>query len=84
MCRSARGGPGTATRRPTLGEMHMRAWLERFWRDKRGMEEVEIGVVASLVVLIGALVFIQIGDDSQVTLGALEQVMDYVANQSGS
>jgi Flp pilus assembly pilin Flp len=64
--------------------MHMRAWLERFWRDKRGMEEVEIGVVASLVVLIGALVFIQIGDDSQVSLGALEQVMDYVANQSGS
>jgi len=62
----------------------MRACLERFWRDERGMEEVEIGVVASLIVLIGALIFIQSGDDSQVTLGAVERAVDFVANQSGS
>lgn len=62
----------------------MRACLERFWRDERGMEEVEIGVVASLIVLIGALVFIQIGGDSQVTGGALDRAADLVANQLGS
>ena len=62
----------------------MQAWLRRFWRGERGMEEVEIGVVASLIVLIGALVFIQIGDASQVTLGALERAVDFVANQAGS
>jgi Flp pilus assembly pilin Flp len=62
----------------------MQAWLKRFWCDERGMEEVEIGVVASLIVLIGALVFIQSGSDSQITLGALERAVDFVANQAGS
>ncbi len=62
----------------------MHDWWKRFWRDERAMEEVEIGVVASLVVLVGALVFLQIGDDSRITLGALEQVVDFVANQTGS
>lgn len=37
----------------------MTQWWRRFVRDVRGMEEVEVGLVASLVVLIGALVFIQ-------------------------
>jgi Flp pilus assembly pilin Flp len=46
--------------------------IARFWRDEHGMEEVEIGIVASLVVLIGALVFIAIGNDSETILGALQ------------
>jgi Flp pilus assembly pilin Flp len=62
----------------------MQAWLEHFWRDERGMEEAEIGVIASLIVLIGALLFIQIGNDPQPTLGAVERAVNFIADQSGS
>lgn len=62
----------------------MRSAIGRFLRDERGMEEVEIGIVASLLVLIGALIFIQIGNDSETTLFSLEAATDAVANQAGS
>jgi Flp pilus assembly pilin Flp len=62
----------------------MRSRVERFLRDERGMEEVEIGIVASLLVLIGALIFIQIGRDSETTLFSLEAATNAVANQAGS
>ena len=58
--------------------------IERFLRDERGMEEVEIGIVAGLIVLIGALIFIQIGNDSETTLFSLEAATNAVANQTGS
>ena len=62
----------------------MQSAIGRFLRDERGMEEVEIGIVASLIVLIGALIFIQIGNDSETTLSSLEAATDAVANQAGS
>jgi Flp pilus assembly pilin Flp len=62
----------------------MRSTIARFVRDERGMEEVEIGIVASLIVLIGALIFIQIGNDSETTLFSLEAATNAVANQAGS
>jgi Flp pilus assembly pilin Flp len=58
--------------------------IARFLRDERGMEEVEIGIVAGLIVLIGALIFIQIGNDSETTLLSLEAATNAVANQTGS
>jgi hypothetical protein len=48
------------------------------------MEEVEIGIVAGLIVLIGALIFIQIGNDSETTLLSLEAATNAVASQTGS
>ena len=48
------------------------------------MEAVEIGIVAGLLVLIGALIFIQIGNDAETTLFSLEAATDAVANQPGS
>jgi Flp pilus assembly pilin Flp len=62
----------------------MQSAIGRFLRDERGMEEVEIGIVAGLIVLIGALIFIQIGNDSETTLGSLEAATNAVANQAGS
>jgi Flp pilus assembly pilin Flp len=62
----------------------MQAWIGRFLRDERGMEEVEIGIVAGLLVLVGALIFIQIGNDSETTLLSLEGATSAVANQAGS
>ena len=62
----------------------MQSAIGRFLRDERGMEEVEIGIVASLIVLIGALIFSQIGNDSESTLSSLEAATDAVANQAGS
>jgi Flp pilus assembly pilin Flp len=62
----------------------MESRIERFLRDERGMEEVEIGIVAGLIVLIGALIFIQIGNDSETTLFSLEAATNAVANQTGS
>lgn len=62
----------------------MRAPITRFLRDERGMEEVEIAIVAGLLVVIGALIFIQIGNDSETTLFSLEAATDAVANQAGS
>jgi Flp pilus assembly pilin Flp len=62
----------------------MQSAIGRFLRDERGMEEVEIGIVAALLVLIGALIFIQIGNDSETTLFSLEAATDAVANQTGS
>jgi Flp pilus assembly pilin Flp len=62
----------------------MQSAIGRFLRDERGMEEVEIGIVAGLIVLIGALIFIQIGDDSETTLFSLEAATNAVANQTGS
>jgi Flp pilus assembly pilin Flp len=58
--------------------------IARFLRDERGMEEVEIGIVAGLLVLIGALIFIQIGDNSETSLFSLEKATNAVANQAGS
>lgn len=62
----------------------MRSTIARFLRDERGMEEVEVGIVAGLIVLIGALIFIQIGNDSETTLFSLQAATDAVANQTGS
>ena len=62
----------------------MASKVARFLHDERGLEEVEIGIVASLLVLIGALIFIQIGNDSQTTLKSLESATNAVANQAGS
>lgn len=62
----------------------MRSAIGRFLSDERGMEEVEIGIVAGLIVLIGALIFIQIGNDSETTLFSLEAATSAVANQTGS
>jgi len=62
----------------------MQSALGRFVREERGMEEVEIGIVAALIVLIGALIFIQIGNDAETTLFSLEKATDAVANQAGS
>jgi len=61
----------------------MQSAIGRFLRDERGMEEVEIGIVAGLIVLIGALIFIQIGNDSETTLLSLENATNAVANQTG-
>ena len=58
--------------------------IGRFLRDEQGMEEVEIGIVAGLLVLIGALIFIQIGSDSETSLFSLESATKAVANQAGS
>jgi Flp pilus assembly pilin Flp len=62
----------------------MHSAIGRFLHDERGMEEVEIGIVAGLIVLIGALIFIQIGNDSETTLLSLETATNAVANQTGS
>ena len=62
----------------------MRGWILRFLADESGLEEVEIGVVAGLLVLLGALIFIQIGNDSETSLFSLEKVTNAVANQTGS
>lgn len=62
----------------------MHSAIGRFLSDERGMEEVEIGIVAGLIVLIGALIFIQIGNDSETTLFSLEAATSAVANQTGS
>jgi Flp pilus assembly pilin Flp len=62
----------------------MRSSLARFVCDDRGLEEVEIAIVAGLLVLIGALIFIQIGNDSETTLYSLEAATDAVASQAGS
>jgi Flp pilus assembly pilin Flp len=62
----------------------MATWLLRLLSDESGMEEVEIGIVASLLVLIGALIFIQIGNDSNILLVSLQAATNAVANQAGS
>ncbi|MGH7286945.1 MAG: hypothetical protein ACREI8_02885 [Myxococcota bacterium] len=62
----------------------MATWLLRLLSDESGMEEVEIGIVASLLVLIGALIFIQIGDNSETSLISLQAATNAVANQTGS
>lgn len=55
-----------------------------FLRDERGLEEVEVGIVAALLVVIGALIFFQIAGDSKLSLGALEKAVAVMANQSAS
>ena len=62
----------------------MAAKVACFLRDERGLEEVELGIVAGLLVLIGALIFIQIGDDSETVLMSLQSATNAVANQAGS
>jgi Flp pilus assembly pilin Flp len=62
----------------------MATWLLRLLSDESGMEEVEIGIVASLLVLIGALIFIQIGNNSETSLFSLQAATNAVANQTGS
>jgi Flp pilus assembly pilin Flp len=62
----------------------MRAAIRRFLADDRGLEEVEIGVVAGLLVLIGAIVFIAIGNDSETSLFSLQKATSAIANQTGS
>jgi len=62
----------------------MRRWMLRFLADESGLEAVEIGIVASLLVLIGAVIFIQIGNDSETSLFALEKATSAMANQTGS
>ena len=62
----------------------MRGWIRRFLVDESGMEAVEIGVVAGLLVLIGAVIFIQIGNNSETSLFALEKATNAIANQTGS
>ena len=55
-----------------------------FLRDERGLEEVEVGIVAALLVVIGALSFFQIAGDSKLSLGALEKAVAVMANRSAS
>jgi hypothetical protein len=62
----------------------MRGWIQRFRTDECALEEVEIGIVAGLLVLIGALIFIQIGNDSEFSLFALQKATNAIANQTGS
>ena len=62
----------------------MRAWIRSFLADERGLEEVEIGVVAAMLVVVGAIVFIAIGKDSGISLDALEKATNLIANQTGS
>jgi Flp pilus assembly pilin Flp len=62
----------------------MAAWVRRFLADESGLEEVEIGVVAAMLVVVGAIVFIAIGNDSELSLGALQKATDLMANQTGS
>jgi Flp pilus assembly pilin Flp len=62
----------------------MRGWILRFLADENGMEAVEIGVVAGLLVLIGAVIFIQIGNNSELSLFALQKATNAIANQTGS
>ena len=62
----------------------MRGWILRFLADENGMEAVEIGVVAGLLVLIGAVIFIQIGNDSELSLFALQKATNAIANETGS
>jgi Flp pilus assembly pilin Flp len=62
----------------------MRGWILRFLADENGMEAVEIGVVAGLLVLIGAVIFVQIGNDSELSLFALQKATNAIANETGS
>ena len=62
----------------------MSGWILRFLADENGMEAVEIGVVAGLLVLIGASIFIQIGSNSETSLFALQKATNAIANQTGS
>jgi pilus assembly protein Flp/PilA len=62
----------------------MASWIASFWRDERGMESVEVAIVAGLIVAVGALIFIEIGDDSETTLTGLEAATSAVANAAGS
>jgi hypothetical protein len=52
--------------------------------DESGLEEVEIGVVAAMLVVVGAIVFIAIGNDSELSLQALQKATELMANQTGS
>jgi hypothetical protein len=56
----------------------------RFLADESGLEAVEIGIVAGLLVLIGAAIFIQIGSDSESSLFSLQKATNLMANQTGS
>jgi Flp pilus assembly pilin Flp len=56
----------------------------RFLADESGLEAVEIGIVAALLVLIGAAIFIQIGNDSENSLFSLQKATNLMANQTGS
>lgn len=58
--------------------------VQHFLRDDSAMEEVEVGIVAGLIVLVGALIFIQIGDNSETSLLSLETATNAVANAAGS
>ena len=62
----------------------MRGWMLRFLADESGLEAVEIGIVADLLVLIGAAIFIQIGSDSESSLFSLQKATNLMANQTGS
>ncbi len=62
----------------------MGAWIERFLADESGLEEVEIGVVAAMLVVVGAIVFIAIGNDSEISLQALQKATNLMASQTGS
>ena len=62
----------------------MRGWIQGFLADESGLEAVEIGIVASLLVLIGAVIFIQIGNDSENSLFALQKATNAIANQTSS
>ncbi len=62
----------------------MATWLLRLLSDENGMEEVEIAIVASMLVLIGAVIFVQIGDNSETSLFSLQAATNAVANQTGS
>ncbi len=62
----------------------MASWAQRFWRDESGLETVEVGIVAGLIVLVGALIFMQIGNDSETTLYSLEAATSAVAGAAGS
>ena len=62
----------------------MRGWILRFLADEGGLEEVEIAIVAALLVLIGAIIFVQIGNDSETSLFSLQKATNLIANQTGS
>jgi len=53
-------------------------------REARWMEEVEIGIVASLLVLIGALFFFQMGSGGHATPDEVAHALNVVASRPGS
>lgn len=53
--------------------------IKRFLREERGLEVVEVAVVAGLIVTVGALVLVRIGEDSHTLLQGLKDAVGAAA-----